>query len=54
LGGIAGLSYLAIRARHKGKRKGVPKETAAELMSLYWHTMDGLWIWLFLLLLILN
>ncbi|MGH9872371.1 MAG: cytochrome c oxidase subunit 3 [Pyrinomonadaceae bacterium] len=52
--GIAGLSYLAIRARRKGKRKGMPKATSAGLMSLYWHTMDGLWIWLFLLLLILK
>jgi cytochrome c oxidase subunit III len=53
LGGIGGLSYLAIRARRKGKQvEGVPNTTSAELMSLYWHTMDGLWLWLFLLLLI--
>jgi cytochrome c oxidase subunit 3 len=54
LGGIAGLSYLTIRARHRRKEKARRKETSAELMSLYWHTMDGLWIWLFLLLLILK
>jgi len=53
LGGIAGVSYLAIRARRKGRQlEGVPNQTSAELMSLYWHTMDGLWVWLFLLLLI--
>jgi len=52
LGGIVGLSYVAIRARRKGKVEGVPNETAAGLMALYWHTMDGLWLWLFLLLLI--
>jgi cytochrome c oxidase subunit 3 len=53
--GIAGLSYLAIRARRGGRAgKLMPKETSAGLMSLYWHTMDALWIWLFLLLLILK
>ena len=55
LGGIAGLSYLAFRARRGGRAgKLMPKETSAGLMSLYWHTMDALWIWLFLLLLILK
>lgn len=54
LGGIAGLSYLGIRARSGRAGKVMPKATAAELMSLYWHTMDALWIWLFLLLLILK
>jgi cytochrome c oxidase subunit 3 len=53
LGGIAGLSYLAIRARRNGKQvEGMPNQTSAGLISLYWHTMDGLWVWLFLLLLI--
>jgi cytochrome c oxidase subunit 3 len=54
LGGIAGLSYLAIRTRRKGREGKVATETSAGLMSLYWHTMDGLWLWLFLLLLILK
>jgi len=55
LGGIAGLLYLAIRAARTRKLvAGVPSLTAAELGSLYWHTMDALWIWLFLLLLILK
>jgi cytochrome c oxidase subunit 3 len=54
LGGIAGLSYLTIRARHTSRREveGGPNQTSTGLMSLYWHTMDALWIWLFLLLLI--
>jgi cytochrome c oxidase subunit 3 len=51
LGGIAGLSYLAIRARRKDKQSAA-NTTSAGVMALYWHTMDGLWIWLFLLLLI--
>ena len=55
LGGITGLSYLAIRTRPKSNHgKTATTGTAAGLMSLYWHTMDGLWIWLFLLLLILK
>lgn len=53
LGGIGGLSYLTIRARRRVKQKAaMPNEAAAGLVSLYWHTMDGLWLWLFLLLLI--
>ena len=53
LGGIGGLSYLTIRSGRKSKQvESVPNTTSAELMSLYWHTMDGLWLWLFLLLLI--
>jgi cytochrome c oxidase subunit 3 len=53
LGGIGGLSYLAIRARRKGKQaESATNTTSAGVMSLYWHTMDGLWVWLFLLLLI--
>ena len=54
LGGIAGLSYLAIRTRNQSTPGHLTKETSAGIMSLYWHTMDGLWIWLFILLLILN
>jgi len=55
LGGIAGLSFLTIRARRSGRAtKVIRRETSAGLMSLYWHTMDALWIWLFLLLLILK
>jgi cytochrome c oxidase subunit 3 len=53
LGGIAGLSYLAIRVWRRGDRVELAREQiSAGLMSLYWHTMDCLWVWLFLLLLI--
>ena len=55
LGGMAGLSYLALRSRFKRRgEESTGPETAAQLTSLYWHTMDGLWIWLFALLLILK
>ena len=48
IGGIAALFYLLIRLR----RSPVSEKTgvAAHVVSLYWHTMDGLWVWLFLLL----
>jgi cytochrome c oxidase subunit 3 len=52
VGGIAGLSYVAVRARRRRQLELVPNQTPAALMALYWHTMDGLWVWLFLLLLI--
>jgi cytochrome c oxidase subunit 3 len=48
IGGIAALFYLLSRLR----RSPVSEKTdvAAHVVSLYWHTMDGLWIWLFVLL----
>lgn len=53
LGGIGALSYLAIRTDRKDRQvESVANNTSAGVVSLYWHTMDGIWIWLFLLLLI--
>ena len=45
LGGILALLYVQFRATHK-----VTRSTAIELVSMYWHFMDGLWVFLFLLL----
>jgi cytochrome c oxidase subunit III len=45
LGGILALLYVQFRATHK-----VSKGTAIEVVSMYWHFMDGLWVFLFLLL----
>lgn len=53
LGGMAALSYLALPARKLVF--GVSSEkrvAAADAVSLYWHFMDGLWVALFLLLLL--
>ncbi len=53
LGGMVALSYLALRARKLVF--GVSSEkrvTATDAVSLYWHFMDGLWVALFLLLLL--
>ncbi len=47
LGGIAVLVYVAFRAWQYSR---ITQGTAAELAAIYWHFMDGLWIFLFLLL----
>jgi cytochrome c oxidase subunit III len=48
LGGILVLSYVMLSALRM--RIGVKKRLAVEITSLYWHFMDGLWIYLFVLL----
>jgi cytochrome c oxidase subunit 3 len=52
LGGIFGLDYLLLRSwRKAGDAKGEAKRLgAAQAVALYWHFMDGLWVYLFLLL----
>ncbi|MFZ0211904.1 MAG: cytochrome c oxidase subunit 3 [Candidatus Acidiferrales bacterium] len=47
LGGIIALLYTGWLRLHK-----LTLETATEITALYWHFMDGLWIFLFLLLLL--
>ena len=46
-GGIFALFYVLFRP---WKRSRISQKTAAELASIYWHFMDGLWIFLLLLL----
>jgi len=46
-GGIFSLFYVAFRP---WSRSRISQSTAAELTSIYWHFMDGLWIFLFALL----
>ena len=59
LGGILGLSYLAIRARRETTSVGVSgaagsverkRRASVDAIGLYWHFMDGLWVYLFALL----
>jgi cytochrome c oxidase subunit 3 len=48
LGGVMALAYVtlaAVRLRISAK-----KRHAVEVTALYWHFMDGLWIYLFVLL----
>jgi cytochrome c oxidase subunit 3 len=52
LGGVLGLGYLLARNWNKLEaREAVQKrQKAAGVIGLYWHFMDGLWVYLFLLL----
>ena len=50
LGGIAALVCVAFRAWPAVAGSRITQGTAAELTAIYWHFMDGLWIFLFLLL----
>jgi cytochrome c oxidase subunit 3 len=48
LGGIAALTYVAVRAR--GGQFVIGERTAVDLTALYWHFMDGLWVYILFLL----
>jgi len=52
LGGILGLDFLLIRSWRSRFDAGVAMKRRAvvDAVALYWHFMDGLWIYLFLLL----
>lgn len=52
LGGILALDYLLLTARRKqSDRNGeLKRQASTNVITLYWHFMDGLWIFLFLLL----
>lgn len=47
LGGIVALLYVG-----RGKLRRLTFATATEVTAVYWHFMDGLWVFLFLLLLL--
>jgi cytochrome c oxidase subunit 3 len=60
LGGILGLSYLALRARRESGaafdvagaagNRARKRRASVDAIGLYWHFMDGLWVYLFALL----
>ena len=52
LGGILGLGYLLLRTWSKlsSREAVIKRQSAAGVIGLYWHFMDGLWVYLFLLL----
>jgi cytochrome c oxidase subunit 3 len=53
IGGIGLILYLVIRRLRLGwLLHGEKNKTWHSVVGLYWHTMDGIWVWLFLLLLI--
>ena len=47
LGGVGALSYVALRSFDRSK---ISRNTAVRITSYYWHFMDGLWIFLLVLL----
>jgi cytochrome c oxidase subunit 3 len=49
IGGVVALGYLMIRA-WRTSRETTSTRTALGVIALYWHFMDGLWIYLLLLL----
>jgi cytochrome c oxidase subunit III len=53
VGGIGLVLYLVIRSRRLIPHVNTEKySTWTGVVGLYWHTMDGIWLWLFALLLI--
>ncbi len=47
LGGILALLSVLVRPTHR-----LTRGTATEVVAMYWHFMDGLWVFLFLLLIL--
>ena len=47
LGGVLALLSVLVRPTHR-----VTRGTATEVVAMYWHFMDGLWVFLFLLLIL--
>jgi cytochrome c oxidase subunit III len=47
LGGVVALAYLTLRARNLVTLG--PKSAAVDVTAVYWHFMDGLWIYILLL-----
>lgn len=53
IGGIGLVLYLVIRSLRPASLLHTEKNlTWSGIVGLYWHTMDGIWVWLFMLLLI--
>lgn len=52
LGGLLALSFLWLRSRRHLVEEALVarRQAAADAVTIYWHFMDGLWIYLFLLL----
>jgi cytochrome c oxidase subunit 3 len=50
LGGLLAMSYLLLRTRREHGVERTKAMAIADGVSVYWHFLDGLWIYLFLLL----
>lgn len=49
-GGLLALIYLSFRSRPKSDLVATRNLAAVDALTIYWHFMDGLWLYLFLLL----
>jgi cytochrome c oxidase subunit III len=49
IGGVIALSYVLLRSPQRPARR-ITRATLSEVVSMYWHFMDGLWAFLFVLL----
>jgi cytochrome c oxidase subunit 3 len=47
IGGVIALLYVMFR---RWQRSAITQSTAAQLAAIYWHFMDGLWLFLLALL----
>ena len=52
LGGIVALAYLVLKTREI--RWGLKRRTVVDVTSIYWHFMDGLWLTVFAVLLVMR
>ncbi len=52
LGGMIALLYLVLKGQISKSMESERTQASADVVSRYWHAMDGLWIWLFMLLLV--
>jgi cytochrome c oxidase subunit 3 len=52
VGGLLGLTFLWLRSRRHVTESALlaKRKAATDAVSIYWHFMDALWIYLFLLL----
>jgi cytochrome c oxidase subunit 3 len=52
IGGLLGLLFLSLRWRRQVTEKTLiaKRKAATDAVTVYWHFMDALWIYLFLLL----
>jgi len=52
IGGLLALAYLWFRSRRLADESvsEAKRKATADAVTIYWHFMDGLWIYLFLLL----
>ncbi len=47
LGGVAALIYVAVKSRRLSQR--APTRTVIDISAIFWHFLDGLWVYLMVL-----